>query len=127
MPGMKTILANYSIPALIVIVAAMQFYNVQTNNLTLWKGGGFGMYADIHWRFREVWFFGLPKGIDPIKGFETEANYARQYPSDQNIMRLARKVRDKFKVSGFSVEVWSPRFQKDGTLTKERLNGVKLP
>ena len=85
------------------------------------------MYADIHWNYREVWFFGLPEGIDPIAGFEIEANFARQYPSDQNIRALAERVMDKYNVTGFTVEVWTPRFLEDGTLTKERLNGLDVP
>jgi len=36
-------------------VAVVQLYNSNFSNMTRWKGGGFGMYTDIHINHRSVW------------------------------------------------------------------------
>lgn len=48
----------YATPALLVIVACLQLYRAQTQHLTPWKGGGFGMFssADIPpWRTLRIY------------------------------------------------------------------------
>jgi hypothetical protein len=43
----KERLAFYFVPALLVAVAARQFYLAHTQALSPWKGGGFGMFASV--------------------------------------------------------------------------------
>jgi hypothetical protein len=38
---------HFTVPALLILVALIQIWFVYTNNLTPWKGGGFGMFASI--------------------------------------------------------------------------------
>lgn len=47
-------LAFYSLPVLIISVALVQIYNVETSNLSRWKGGGFGMYTTINASFHII-------------------------------------------------------------------------
>lgn len=36
------------LPVLISVIASFQLIKAETTSLTRWKGGGFGMYTDIH-------------------------------------------------------------------------------
>jgi len=42
------------VPLLLVIVASYQLYKSQTTFQSQWKGGGFGMYTDIHPLFNKI-------------------------------------------------------------------------
>jgi len=47
-PGGSLRAAAYALPAVAVLVALLQLFLVSTSDLSRWKGGGFGMYADPH-------------------------------------------------------------------------------
>lgn len=119
---MKSVLVNAIIPTILVLVSAAQYYQVKTNNLTPWKGGGFGMYSTMHFEYREVWFFGLNEGIDPFYGNVDELGAVRRYPSINNIELLANKVKSKYNVSNFTVEVWEEKYSQTGVISRELLN-----
>ena len=42
------LLAYASLPTLVVLVASLQLYKVETTELSRWKAGGFGMYTSIN-------------------------------------------------------------------------------
>lgn len=48
-------LRSYGVALLMVVVACHQFVRVQTQSLSSWRGGGFGMYASFHPRHHDVW------------------------------------------------------------------------
>lgn len=41
-------LAYFSLPVLVILVASLQLYKVETSKLSRWKAGGFGMYTTIN-------------------------------------------------------------------------------
>ena len=48
-------LRSFGIPVLMALVAVGQMIVVEQQALTRWKGGGFGMYTEVHFNHREVW------------------------------------------------------------------------
>jgi len=123
----KSFLYNALLPAVISAIVIVQLYHVKTQALTPWKGGGFGMYAGPHWSLREVWFFGLPEGVHPLAGFDIESRHVRQFPSEENILVLARKVKEKYNTASFTVEVWEPVMGEEGALKRVMLKRVYVP
>ena len=85
------------------------------------------MYSEIPWKYREVWFFGLPPHIDPFLGFEKEVASTRQFPSDKKLLVLGKKIKEKYSSPELRVEVWEAHFSKDGTLSRVYLNEVDVP
>ena len=53
---------SHAIPCLLVLVAMHQFYRVQAEGLSSWRGGGFGMYAGFHPRHNEIWLIRTDSG-----------------------------------------------------------------
>lgn len=43
------------VPALALVIALIQLIVTHTSTLTPWKGGGFGMYSEIHPNKRQLW------------------------------------------------------------------------
>lgn len=67
-------------------VAAVQFHRSQYSDLTSWRGGGFGMYADSHPRHsRFVWVTGTLDG---------QRAAVRLYPPDDRIYDRNRRQTD---------------------------------
>jgi hypothetical protein len=52
---MKGLLLKYTLPAIIIAVAGFQFYQSKYHQLSRWKGGGFGMYSEVHPDRRQIW------------------------------------------------------------------------
>ncbi|MDJ0788361.1 MAG: hypothetical protein QNK05_16260 [Myxococcota bacterium] len=55
-------LAKWAPPLLLGAVASVQLAAAQLSPLTRWRGGGFGMYAEIHPDARRVWIDARPEG-----------------------------------------------------------------
>lgn len=88
------------IPALALTVATRQFVLQHRNNLSIWEGGGMGMFAAIGGFSRTLNIFlvdedGNRHPIVALTDRQSElANFARKHPTDDNFARLARAVRD---------------------------------
>jgi len=64
---MSTLIKNAEFILIVIVLAVIgvQIYHSQVNNLSQWKGGGFGMYADPHpLTHRTVWLEGIQNGRD---------------------------------------------------------------
>lgn len=58
-------LLKFGIPGLAVISIAIQFYTAHTQNLSKWKGGGNGMYTELHYIYNQVHITQL--SVDSLK------------------------------------------------------------
>jgi hypothetical protein len=124
---MKGIAVKYALPLLIIIVAIYQFYMVYRHNLTRWKGGGFGMYSEMHPLTREVWIGNKdsiwratnPK-ITP-KEVPKKANWLRYAPNQKNILTFAALAAEKYKLDSLVVQVWEPYLDPDKNLLGTKL------
>ena len=68
---------EYSVILIPILVAVSQFFLYKNTNLTLWKGGGFGMYSDPHPAVsRHIWLTGESAGTK---------TYYRLLPLDERL------------------------------------------
>jgi hypothetical protein len=80
---------QYSVIIIPVLVALSQFVLYKTTDLTLWKGGGFGMYSNPHpATSRNVWIVGETSGTNTYYRLHT-LDFRLKIPQIEN-----RELRD---------------------------------
>jgi hypothetical protein len=91
----KLHLPEFLLIALPIIVAVLQVRLVDTSNLTRWKGGGFGMYAEPHpASARNIW---LTDGADAgvcIRLFPLDGRLERAAMQDVGLCRALEALAD---------------------------------
>lgn len=93
---------KFLIPVLLSIVACVQIYNAYTNNLTPWKGGGFGMFASIdRMEYRPVTIDIYKSGKKYKADFRNlvsssrERNFIHTMPTSVRVKKLHTKASSK--------------------------------
>jgi hypothetical protein len=102
-----------SIPLLLTLVAAYQFYLSQNTTLTQWKGGGFGMYTTVHPTYNKVTFNDSLVNLD-FKANASEEEFSDSYykfllyPNNTTLENLVQKTRyensDSLEVKIYDLE-----------------------
>lgn len=110
----KFFLIKYSLPILIIGVAAAQFFQVYAHHLTRWKGGGFGMYSEVHPKHRQVWVL---KNDTAIRLFNrnkqpvqlVKSAYRLKFsPSQKRMETLAEKASRIYGADTLTIQIWEP-------------------
>lgn len=90
---------KFLIPVLLTVVALMQIYNVNANNLTPWKGGGFGMFASIDRMERrpveiDIYYSGNKFKADfrNLTSRNRERNFIHTMPTSERVKKLQIKA-----------------------------------
>ena len=90
------------VPALLTLVAVRQIYLARTQDLTFWKGGGFGMFSSVDpLRNRILRSYLITKNGEFLVSnyqagdIEYLASCATSLPNDKNLTRLARSIAAK--------------------------------
>jgi hypothetical protein len=129
---MKGILVKYALPLLIVAVASHQFYMVYQKQLTRWKGGGFGMYSEMHPLTREVWIGkrdSMWLASNPkitIKAVAYKANRIRFKPNEKQLEQFAAFAAKKYHYNSLLVQIWEPVLNpKDNSLSRKLIREVQ--
>ncbi len=98
------------IPFVSILILIVQIFNMKKNNLSSWKGGGFGMFssidAPIH-RSMKLTVLVENNKMLPIqipRVLKNHANFILVFPSNENIFSFKKKIREM---------VW---FERDGFL-----------
>lgn len=119
---------NYGVPILIIVIFIWQNYMVNEHNTSRWKGGGFGMYTEIHWSQREVWIRGLPDNAPDIFGeYFEEMNLVRKHPTKKNLQKLSDKIVNKYQFQNLKFEIWETKYnQIDNKYTKNLIHEITL-
>src|SRR5688500_5050957 len=92
-------------PAVLVLVAAVQAYNVRQYELTPWKGGGFGMFSTIDEPGRRIvrcYLVGDGGHETPLRippSLERLTWEVRAIPTSERVSRLASAVAEEFNLS----------------------------
>jgi hypothetical protein len=125
---MRGLLLKYSLPAIIIGVAAFQFYQVYYHQLSRWKGGGFGMYSEVHPLWRQVWI------ISDDSTFQVKKQpklYAAAYrlkmkPDYKNTHAFAVIAANQFHKDNITIQVWEPQLDiTTNRLSRKRIQEVK--
>ena len=65
-PGARAAWGPWVLPAVALVVALAQLNATRSTTLTRWRGGGFGMYSELHPSRRQLWVVeqGSPRALD---------------------------------------------------------------
>jgi hypothetical protein len=121
---MKGLLLKYTLPAIIIAVAGFQFYQSNYHQLSRWKGGGFGMYSEVHPDRRQIWV------ITHDSSFQVNIQsklYAAAYrlkikPDKKNTIAFASKAANEFDKNSITIQVWEPFLD----ITTNRVSRIQI-
>lgn len=125
---MKSLLAKLVVPTILIIVAGCQFYCSTYFNLSNWKGGGFGMYSEIHcFISRQVWFqsdsgyVNLGRGAENYK-YGMHLKKLRIFPTDAKLAELAKELRKDKNLDTVRLQLWELGYDiKSGVLKRKKI------
>jgi hypothetical protein len=119
---MKKYLIYYSVPILMVAIALFQIIQIP-KGLTRWKGGGFGMYSEMHPNYRNVVINDSLYKIDSLKINSKKHVAVKKYaffPKEKYLQSLAQTL--DLKSDTIRIEVW----QLDFDAKKRQLTNKKI-
>lgn len=108
--------SRYSIFILALLISLNQL-RLRKEGLNSWKGGGFGMYAEIHPIFRKV-FIKANNSSEQIDQKKVLSNKSKDimhdkiliYPKDDYLQKIKSDYIENTKLNHVQVEVWVPVF-----------------
>jgi hypothetical protein len=130
---------RWTAPAILLLVAAAQAYQVRVHDLTPWKGGGFGMFSTVDNPRRRIvrcYLVGEDGRDTPLRippKFERETWEVRSIPTSERLSALAHALAADFNQSmakagravsarQLRVEVWRVAFDSQRhTLTPSKV------
>ncbi|WP_407556879.1 hypothetical protein [Winogradskyella sp. 4-2091] len=125
----NVIFFKYSIPCLAIIVIVIQLVVVKTQNLSKWKGGGYGMYSEIHYFYNQIHIPNL--SVDSLvnvnSNLKNSLGYLMLMPNDNRIKESAQLILETTKNDSISVQLWKPVVDsKKQSLTRVLVNEIQL-
>lgn len=116
---MKNVL-RWLLVSLPILVAVAQLCFSNFSNLTRWKGGGFGMYTDIHINHRSIWLkIELEDTTKYVKIQPVEKPWA---PDDKQVAAIRKELSqqlDKLVSFPAAVDFEDPAFARVKALANE--------
>ena len=121
------LLKNYAVPIIALLVIAVHFILSSTMQLSPWKGGGFGMYTDVHYYYNELTFTNLNKPFDSIiiqnRKVAEFVMDVKRFPNDSNLKRIAELVSKYATNDTIRVQLWKPVINsKTASYSRELIN-----
>ena len=115
---------NYFVPMLAIIVIISQFFLVKTTNLSPWKGGGFGMYSEVHYFYHDVYISDLNISLDSLAKIDSKfANHLislKRMPNSTNFKKMAEYVSKYSHNDTINIQVWRPKIEaRTNTYSRE--------
>ena len=124
----KSILAKLLVPTVLITIAGHQLYCSKYFNLSNWKGGGFGMYSEIHcFISRQLWvesdtgYYDLGSGVENYK-YGMHLKKVKVYPTQKVLTNLANELKLDKNVDTVHMQLWELAYNIQ---TKE-LKRIKL-
>jgi hypothetical protein len=125
---MKGLLVKYTLPAIIIAIAAFQLYEVHYHKLSRWKGGGFGMYSEVHPLWRQVWIISKDSSfpIEKSSKLYADAYRLKMKPDEDRTLAFAGKAADLLNLDSITIQVWEPGLDiKSNRLSRIKVKEVK--
>ena len=106
----KEFLLKYGIPTLAVIVIAVHLFHVNTQNLSKWKGGGYGMYTEIHYFSNQIYIPGmtLDSLLKDNQEMKKTLGYLMLMPNSDNLNKSAQLILKTTRKDSIHVQIWKP-------------------
>lgn len=114
---LRTFISRYLAVILLSGIATHKAYLSHADGLTRWRGGGFGMYSEIHWKERLVWIGSKNREFkldinklhnDPL--FKKLRDQTKRNPNQENLSKLSKKIASFSNKKPFYVQVWRGKF-----------------
>lgn len=120
-------LFKYAIPTVALLIVVVQLFLVSENNLTRWKGGGFGMYSEMHYYYNEVIISNLVIPLDSLKKSDTnianKIHRLKRMPSTALLKDVAQLLTKYSSKDTITVQVWRPLLDsKKARYSRELIN-----
>ena len=115
------------VPLIMVVVAIIQMVAANKTELSRWRGGGYGMYAELNWVSNEVWFYSVPLNVDYVNVHSKLSNKVRRNPSKKNLTQLGSAVKNKHGISNFYIRVWKLEYDNStNRISKRKANEIYI-
>jgi hypothetical protein len=105
-------LKKYAIPIIAVMVIIVHFVLVKTSNLNRWKGGGFGMYSEVHYYYNEVYISDLSQPLNSLIAEDKFIKHVimdvKRMPNKSNLENMAKIISKYVASDTISIQVWKP-------------------
>lgn len=120
-------LPKYAVPIIALFVVAIHFMLASTTNLSKWKGGGFGMYAEMHYYYYDIFVDHINKPLDSLiiknKDIARFVKVVKRSPNASNLKHLAELVSKYATNDTFKIQIWKPLIDsKNSTFSRELIN-----
>lgn len=122
MHPISSIISKALIPLLLISFFVAQLWQSNQGQLTRWKGGGFGMYTDIHWSSNQVWIGNRTRWfsgdtLNELIGRENQRYLGRvqRNPSDENMLDLANLIMERGELNECFLQVWRAEIDSECT------------
>ena len=125
----KDLFLKYGIPSLTVVIIAIQLFFVNTQKLNRWKGGGYGMYTEIHYYYNQIHILGM--SVDSLvkdnRDMKDTLGYLMLMPNDHNLKKAAELVLKTTHKDRIHIQVWIPTVNsKNGVYSRALVNEMYL-
>lgn len=125
----KELVLKYGIPTLAVIVIAVHLFLVNTKNLSKWKGGGYGMYTEIHYFSNQIHIPGM--SLDSLlkdnREMKKTLGYLMLMPNTDNLNKAGQLILKTTQKDSIHVQIWKPIINsKNGRYSRVLIDEVHL-
>ena len=106
----KEVLLKYGIPVLAILVILIQFFFVNKKALNRWKGGGYGMYSEMHYYFNQIYIpeMSVDSLVNVNDDIKKSFNYLMLMPNGDNLKNAAKSVLTATDQDSIHIQIWKP-------------------
>lgn len=124
----KRRLLKYAIPGVMLMVIAVQLFLVYSKNLSRWKGGGYGMYTEIHYFHNKIYIKGM--SVDSLvkdDDLKDTLGFLKLIPNRDRLKEAAELVLKKTKKDSVHMQIWKPIMNvSNGEYTRVLIDEIYL-
>ena len=106
----KEFLLKYGVPSLSILVVCIQIIMMNTKRLNAWKGGGYGMYSDIHYYYNQIYIPGMV--VDSIikddPSMKDPLGRLLLMPNKNTLKTAAERILETSGKDSIEIQVWKP-------------------
>lgn len=106
----KTLLLKYGIPGIAIIVIVVHLFFVKTQNLSKWKGGGYGMYSENHYIYNQIFIPGM--SVDSLikdnREMKNTLGILMLMPNKDNLSKAAKLILKTEQKDSIHIQIWKP-------------------
>ena len=120
----KVSIHKYWVAILAFLVICVHFLLVKTWNLNRWKGGGFGMYSEVHYYLNDLVIDDLITPLDSLilkdKIIANHVRAVKRIPNAGNLKKMAEAASKYVSGDTVTIQVWKPLIDsKNSTYSRE--------